>query len=853
LNTIFATLYNQLKTGCQAVKLFLNRLPHYPPAVHEICSAKSYEIVFPVRAPLLFLYNFEILESERPASEIPRECLNYLVTNGFILPSVMAFFNRNWPLSVAPQTVFDRLIRFFQSSVAQPALILAAKIGSSSLNITAAQSQLISLLCSENQEIQIAARSFLETVTIPFEHYSHWIEKHPHALSSNFYLSLASKLTENNRSIATHLLTVVSNHKEPLNDGQLVCLSYFVQFSWFTAKELSIVSNAILDRFFRGKKPLPLCRSVVQLVSHLQTPEICTQFRTLFTKFTYDAWHTNGDHFELNFEGHVGLTNLGCTCFLNSILQQFFAVRAFRQLILHYSGSSPFVKNLRQLFASLSLSDAREQNTREVVKYWTGPDGEKLNVRVQQDASEFILSFFDKIESEVDPNPLFQGKTCYRVEDLTGTPVSEIIDTFTVLPLPVMNCPDIAKSLELFSHPDFISDYKIDGKPADVRGWSHVIAVPRHLIVQLKRFDFEYKTWTRRKIKTIFEFPINLNLKETDFVLQGVIVHRGSTEAGHYYSYIRENDDDWLCFNDTIVSRVTQQHVLEEGKKLAYILFYSQYNDDEVTVPDDLQKYVGEQNAIYHSQRILCSMRYFTIMESYATSQNPDFVGLALEYMFAVLPYSIFAEFSERIETELLRQLDSKINAFAKIASYVNHNVLICCPKEELRKSANNIVFEYLRRKADGVLLGKMVELIADCETNCESHNFFETWLRLFQAVPECKQFAIEAKFPGKVQAFVAKKWKATIGKGKRDISAVNLSPVLRLITLTPLSKSFRTQFLTENLLLRIFDTKTDLHAIAEVFRCFDNLPTIVSTLKSFSKKHPTEFDELIGILTSAS
>jgi ubiquitin C-terminal hydrolase len=98
-------------------------------------------------------------------------------------------------------------------------------------------------------------------------------------------------------------------------------------------------------------------------------------------------------------------------------------------------------------------------------------------------------------------------------------------------------------------------------------------------------------------VKTIFELPVGLHLKETDFVLQGVIAHKESSETGHCSSYVRESGDSWLCFNDTHILRVTQQHVLEEGKKLAYILFDSQRNADGVTIPEDLQGWVERQNA----------------------------------------------------------------------------------------------------------------------------------------------------------------------------------------------------------------------------------------------------------------
>lgn len=37
------------------------------------------------------------------------------------------------------------------------------------------------------------------------------------------------------------------------------------------------------------------------------------------------------------------------------------------------------------------------------------------------------------------------------------------------------------------------------------------------------------------------------------YKLKGVVNHTGTAEGGHYYSYIKTNEDTWCEFNDSIV------------------------------------------------------------------------------------------------------------------------------------------------------------------------------------------------------------------------------------------------------------------------------------------------------------
>ncbi len=97
--------------------------------------------------------------------------------------------------------------------------------------------------------------------------------------------------------------------------------------------------------------------------------------------------------------------------------------------------------------------------------------------------------------------------------------------------------------------------------------------IPDNLIFHLKRFDFNLKTLQRSKINDYFAFPTKIDMQpytiehlsgansdEPDiFELVGVLVHSGTAETGHYYSFIRErpnlNDrESWVEFNDDLVT-----------------------------------------------------------------------------------------------------------------------------------------------------------------------------------------------------------------------------------------------------------------------------------------------------------
>ena len=103
--------------------------------------------------------------------------------------------------------------------------------------------------------------------------------------------------------------------------------------------------------------------------------------------------------------------------------------------------------------------------------------------------------------------------------------------------------------------------------------------LPKTLVCTLRRFEFDFDTMMRLKVNDHYEFPHVLNMKPYtqegllekehpdkkpdvdypddyyEYELRGVVVHAGTAEQGHYYSFIQERvgEKKWYEFNDSNV------------------------------------------------------------------------------------------------------------------------------------------------------------------------------------------------------------------------------------------------------------------------------------------------------------
>ncbi|KAJ3292970.1 Ubiquitin carboxyl-terminal hydrolase 21 [Rhizoclosmatium sp. JEL0117] len=326
--------------------------------------------------------------------------------------------------------------------------------------------------------------------------------------------------------------------------------------------------------------------------------------------------------------GLVGLTNLGNTCFMNSILQCIFAT----ELLMGYFLSSDYLSDLNlkspmkgQLansFAQVVQDALAPANRTHVlnpsrfkrqIDNWA-PQFAGYN---QQDAQEFLRFMLDGLHEDlnrvtvrprytykdVDVDKLsdvdkarfswhrYHAGNCSFVFDLFGGQLQSTVlchtchhpsttfDTFWDLSLPIPKTTKctLTDCLLEFSASEVLPDlYRCDACKTRSQASKRlrIYKTPEILVLHLKRF-----TNSRDKIETFVQFPLRrLSLESvmTDtpghdqivyYDLFGVSSHMGGLGGGHYVAHQRSWDTGlWYEKNDSVVREVDEGRIEGLGR-----------------------------------------------------------------------------------------------------------------------------------------------------------------------------------------------------------------------------------------------------------------------------------------------
>lgn len=292
--------------------------------------------------------------------------------------------------------------------------------------------------------------------------------------------------------------------------------------------------------------------------------------------------------------GYAGLENLGCICYMLAMIQQFYMIPTFRyKLMAADDKRAPMIENpkkvddnilhqLQRIFAYLELTERQDFKPDKFCFAFKDLDGQPTNISIQQDAQEFLNLIFDRLENLLACTPekyllqnVFGGKTCSQIICKGGCgDVRRNYEDFYNLSLGVKGNTTLFEALDNLIASDTINEFNCEhcARKVSVLKRTCLSQLPNILVVHLQRLLFNYDTMMNEKINSRLEFPKEFSLEpytvegvearekagnaknlpedyylhghdpaHYEYKLVGVVVHYGTADAGHYYSYINTN------------------------------------------------------------------------------------------------------------------------------------------------------------------------------------------------------------------------------------------------------------------------------------------------------------------------
>ncbi|PGH23651.1 hypothetical protein AJ80_02257 [Polytolypa hystricis UAMH7299] len=501
-------------------------------------------------------------------------------------------------------------------------------------------------------------------------------------------------------------------------------------------------------------------------------------------------------------EGYAGLKNLSNTCYLNSLFTQLFMNVNFRKFMLNLrvssiDGKQQLLAETKKVFGYMQNTWQKCVDTQAVVDTIRTYDNEPVDINIQMDVDEFYNLLFDRWEGQILSNEakkafrsFYGGQLVQQIKSKECTHISERLEPFSAIQCDIKGKSGLEDSLRAYVEGEIMQgDNKYSctscGRHVDAVKRACLKDVPDNLIFHLKRFDFDVISMVRSKINDEFHFPERIDMTPFTvehlsnpndpiapdiFELVGVLVHSGTAESGHYYSYIRERptaanySDSWVEFNDSDVSRFEPSKIPDQcfggmndsihGAGLgqirynkvwnAYMLFYQRVKSMEedksvyqpsigdfpvnVSLPVDLGNHISMENEVfirtyclldpYHAffiRTLLEQSGRFPDIESPETAMvRRSAIEVTLDTLDQLIARTKDLAELEPIVIELLRAIATDAQCASTIVRWTiekpltMRNLLLKCPNPLLRSRFCRIMVMALARLRDQAADGSL-------------------------------------------------------------------------------------------------------------------------------------------------
>lgn len=298
-----------------------------------------------------------------------------------------------------------------------------------------------------------------------------------------------------------------------------------------------------------------------------------------------------------------GLENLGQSCYFNATMQCLASLEPLTTCLAQHAKKKG---TCRQTYLYLVNQMNNQENLnispKELYKKITAKLGWKGH---QQDAEEFYSALMQRLFKNLSDNGKTQlHQTIYPTYQTTfwdiqthssikiDTPSPLIFLEITKNEPTLENCLNNYFGEERFTHPNQWN-CELCGL-TDAQKQLQMISFPEILTLQLKRFQTDDTGKITEKNRVAIRFPMNLKIRAAwvhglnepqcpSYDLVGIVIHGGTLNGGHYWSYTKRFDQ-WHYCNDSSTRTKTDEEIETiatnglDNDATPYLLFYQKRN-----------------------------------------------------------------------------------------------------------------------------------------------------------------------------------------------------------------------------------------------------------------------------------
>merc|ERR1712100_566919 len=247
-----------------------------------------------------------------------------------------------------------------------------------------------------------------------------------------------------------------------------------------------------------------------------------------------EVWNYSPGLEQRSAAGYLGVKNLGCFCYMISLLQQLFMMPKFRKGILSLDEpkedkenqlSDNIIYQLQVMYTNLQESHRQYFDPTNFCKANKDYDGQPTDVSMQMDCDEFFNMLCQKVEDGLKKTPhekllndIWCGNLCSQLICQSCKTNSEREEAFFTVSLDLKGKQSITEALEFYVEGELLTGgnayfcEKCD-KKVDAIMRICLKTLPSTLILHMKRFEFNFDTMRKLKLNDYCEFPLSLNMK----------------------------------------------------------------------------------------------------------------------------------------------------------------------------------------------------------------------------------------------------------------------------------------------------------------------------------------------------